>query len=149
MGMLRPVWSLTTIATLSLTAPALASPPEVKPRADYQGVVIGSDPENPELAFYSGVHQVNGKLAICGLIIITTKDNSLARGERQIARQLSYRLGGEDLFVQSDSFKRYKSEAEAFAGTAGCSVFKRRPWQPAYATLPYEMSGGRVTYTDQ
>jgi hypothetical protein len=111
-------------------------------------VIVGSDADKPELAFYSGVHEVNGRLAICGLVVIDTNDNSLKRAEKQIARQIRYRLGNEDLIVQTASFKRYSSEADARAGTAGCSVLKR-PWNPAYAALPYEMIGGPVRYTDQ
>ncbi len=142
----RPIAFAT--ALISLATSAFATPPEVVPHADYQGVIFGSDPGKPELAVYSGIHEVNGKLAVCGIVVIDTKDNSLKRAEKQIARQLTYRFGGEDLSVQTAAFKRYESPEAADAGLAGCWV-SRRDWQPAFATMPYEMVGGRVRYTDQ
>jgi hypothetical protein len=80
-------------------------------------------------------------------VIVDTNDNSLKRAEPQITRQMGFQLGGKKLTVETYAFKRYKSLADAEAGTAGCWVTKSA-WDPAFAKLPFEMVGGRVRYND-
>lgn len=128
--------------------PAIAQEILVKPDASFQAIAF-SNTSKLGMAIYAGVREIDGRVAVCGLVFFGEKiSNSLRQGEPQITRKLKYILGGVRLHPQTSQFKRYKTEAEGLAGKAGCSV-TNEPWQKAFAKtlLKMETVGG-ASYND-
>ena len=115
------------------------------PNSSYTGVGF----DDGGIKVFAGVEEAGGYVAVCGLVIVDTTNNTLKRGEPQITRQIVFKLNGKRLKVQSANFKRYKSEDAAFLGKSGCSVTKVA-WQAGFekATLDMGMSKP-ARYTDQ
>lgn len=126
--------------------PALAQRVLIDPGANYQGFVFGTR-NKAEVVIYAGVHDIDGKVAVCGLVFFGDNvSNQLRFGEQQLSRQVQYSLNGARLRVDTSRFKRYETELDALVGKAGCSVTEQ-PWQKAYAKMPLQMdTAGGTTY---
>lgn len=134
--------------SFGMALPVFAEAILVKPDSSFQAIAFGKG-KKLDLAIYAGVREIDGKVAVCGLVFFGDKTtNSLRQGEPQITRKLKYSLGGIKLNPQTSNFKRYKTEAEALAGKAGCSVTSQ-PWQKAFAKTLLKLEiVGRASFND-
>lgn len=84
---------------------------------------------------YAGIRNMNGKLAVCGLVFFEKMANATTRSaEKDITDELRVKVGGTAEKVTTRSFKRYLTEEEAKGKTAGCSV-TGTSWQDGYGKV--------------
>lgn len=146
MNILRMCRAAVVVAVFLPTL-ASAAVPEVEPGNDFQGISY-SISTSGQVVIYAGIRNVNGKLAICGLVFFEKKANATTRSvEKDITDKLRFKVGGTAVKVTTRSFKRYMTEEETKGQTAGCSV-NGKAWQEAYgkAKLSMDLSAGTFRY---
>lgn len=146
MSILRFCRAAVAVAVLLPTL-AIAGVPEVEPGNDFQGISY-SISTSGVVVIYAGIRNVNGKLAVCGLVFFEKKANATTRSaEKGISENIRFKVGGTAVKVTTRSFKRYMTEEEARGKTAGCSV-TGKAWQDGYgkAKLTLALSAGNFRY---
>lgn len=139
---------LSCVVSFALSvAPSLASAatPEVKPSADFLGLEVTIQPSGKIVA-YVGKREIEGKVAVCGIVFVTGNSSTARVIEPKITEKIRFEIAGQLLRVNTRAFKRYKSEADAMAGNAGCSV-TTTPWSAAIgkAKLSVKLARGKVS----
>jgi hypothetical protein len=124
---------------------AFAGSPEVKPGEDFQGISYSMSTSG-QVVIYAGLRNVDGKLAVCGLVFFEKKATATTRtSEKDVTDKIHFRIAGKSIRVTPRSFKRYLTEAEANGGNAGCSV-TTKVWQDAYSKAELTMDLGDGTF---
>jgi hypothetical protein len=126
---------------------AFAGAPEVKSGSDFKGISYSMSTSGL-VVVYAGVRNVQGKLAICGVVFFEKRATATTRAaEKEVTDTIHFKVSGTTIRVSPRSFKRYMSEDEASAGNAGCSV-TTKVWQDAYANaeLTMDLSAGTFRY---
>jgi hypothetical protein len=88
---------------------------------------------------YVAPREVSGKLAVCGFVFFEKATATTRSLEKQFTSQMYFSIGGTRLTVNTGKFKRYKTEDEANAGTAGCSV-TNVAWQAGFGKAEIEIN---------
>ena len=120
---------------------AAAGAPEVKPAQDFQGIGY-SVTSSGKVAVFAGARDIGGKLAVCGLVYFEKPSATTRAAEPLFTEHIRFSIAGKGLSVNSHAFKRYKTEAEAFAGNAGCAV-TTTPWVESYGKTKLSLKMGR------
>lgn len=74
----------------------------------------------------AGLHEINGKAAVCGLVWFEGSSGTTIQLEPKFTEKIRFAVDGKVLGVSSRAFIRYRSLAEAKAGQAGCSLSNRK-----------------------
>lgn len=138
-------WSIVALVAL-LPNIALAGGTEVKPSNDFQGISY-SITTSGNVVVFAGVRDISGKVAVCGLVFFEKATSSTMAIEPKFTEKVRFSIAGKGLSVSSRAFKRYKSEAEAFAGNARCAV-TTTPWKEAYGKAKLAMKLSAETVYD-
>jgi hypothetical protein len=98
---------------------------KVAPNKGYLAIV--SQPSSGgSYVMAAGLHEINGKAAVCGLVWFDTKSNTTKQIEPEFTKQKRFAVDGKVLGVTTSAFIRYDTEAEAKKGMAGCSLSNRK-----------------------
>lgn len=125
---------------------AAAAGPEVKPSKDFQGVGY-SISSSGSVVVFAGVREMSGKVAVCGFVFFEKATSSTVAIEPKFTEKMRFSIAGKGLSVSTRAFKRYKTEAEAFAGNARCAI-TTTPWNPAFGKAKLSMKLGATTVYD-
>jgi hypothetical protein len=88
---------------------------------------------------YFAPREVGGKLAVCGFVFFEKATATTRSIEKQFTSQMYFTMGGAPLKVNTGKFKRYKTEDEANAGTAGCSM-TNTAWKSGFDNAKIDVS---------
>ena len=116
---------------------AVAGGTEVKPSKDFQGLGY-SITSSGNVVVFAGVREMAGKVAVCGFVFFEKATSSTIAIEPRFTEKMRFSIAGKGLSVSTRAFKRYKTEAEAFAGNAHCAV-TTTPWEAAYGNAKLSM----------
>ena len=135
---------------LALATPAHAEKVTVQARPDYKGMWASFDGKSSRFDLYAGLHEINGKAAVCGLIFFGDQANGTTRVlEKKRSKHVQYLVDGRPLVIHVSDFIRYDSEAEARkSGKAGCTV-TRKAWSDIKDPKSFKLglpAGGAFTY---
>jgi hypothetical protein len=125
---------------------ALAAVPEVTPGKDFVGMGYSLSSAG-NVIVYAGVREIEGKVAVCGMVWYEKATSSTRAIEAKFTEKMSFKIAGKGLSVGTRSFNRFKTEDEAANGTARCSV-TTTAWKPAYGKAKLDMKLGNVTVYD-
>lgn len=133
------------VAAFMMLIPNLAAAggPEVKPSKDFQGIGY-SITSSGNVVIFAGVRAIEGKVAVCGLVYFEKATSTTKAVEPQFTEKVRFSIGGKGLSVSTRAFKRYKTEAEAYAGNARCAI-TTTAWNDAYGKAKLSMELGSVT----
>lgn len=133
---------------MSVIAPsaAFATVPEVAFDKNFVGVGY-SISSSGSVVVYAGVREIGGKVAVCGMVWYEKATSTTRSIEAKFTEKMRFKIAGKGLTVSTRAFNRFKSESDAQAGKARCSV-TTTPWQPAYGKAKLEMKLGNVTVYD-
>lgn len=134
-------------AVIAASTPASAETIRMELDDNVSVFAFGERKTAPDFVIVAGAREVEGRVAVCGLVFFTSAGEHARSYERKVTRKVKFSIGGARLLVQTDSFRRFDSEAEAVDGTAGCAV-TNAPWSSSYATVPLEMESGDVRVTE-
>lgn len=134
---------------LTLAAPANAERATATIDNSYKGME-SSFTTSSGYVLFAGLHKINDKIAVCGLIWYTDASNATSKQlEKSRSKYVQYHVDGKALIIHSADFKRYGSEDEAMASRkTGCTVTKR-PWSQVKNPKSFELilpTGGNFTY---
>ena len=129
-------------------APSLvaAGAPEVKLGAGYVGMSIDVKTVRGVVFLFAEAREFGGKVAVCGLVYFENPTATLKVMEPKITSKIDYSISGKRLTVNTSMFNRFKTEADAKAGTARCSM-TTAAWKAAYgnAKLAINLARGSVS----
>ncbi|MCW1918269.1 hypothetical protein NX862_05860 [Rhodobacter sp. KR11] len=140
------ILSLVVLAPL-LAAPARAEAPTTEITSDFVGIGYTLS-TGGEVQVYAAPREMGGKLAICGFVLFLKATATTRTIERRGTASIGFWLGPSPIHVQTDLFKRYKSEEEIAASPkAGCAA-TNTTWDPTYSKAPLklEMTNGTISY---
>lgn len=141
---MRDILTSLVLAASLIAAPACAEAPTTEIANDFKGIAYGLT-SGGEVQVYAAPRDMGGKVAICGFVLFLKATATTRAIERQGTENIAFWLGKTPLRVQTDLFKRYKSEEEiAAAGKAGCSG-TNLDWDPAYAKSGVKMELSNFT----
>ena len=130
---------LTLILALCLAANAAqAQKITATPHGDYQGVTFEMT-SGGSLTVAAGLHQINGKVAVCGFVWFENATGTTRNIEHLMTRKVQYVLDGRVLGVTPQSFVRLDSVEEAKTSKAGCSVL-RKDWSDVKDPKSFHMT---------
>jgi hypothetical protein len=140
-------FALAIAALLAVSHPATAEPLRIKLEDNFSVLAFGERQLEADFVIVAGAREHDGKVAVCGLVFFTPSGGLARSFERKITRKVDFSIGDTKLLVQTDAFRRFRSEADAVEGTAGCAVTQQK-WSPSYATIPLTMESGYVRVTE-
>lgn len=94
-----------------------------------------------EIFVYFGPRRIGNSLAICGFVYFGKFDGTTQMIEPKFTEQITFKIAGQDVRVNTRLFKRYKTKDQAYAGNARCAVTKVA-WQPAFERARIETAMG-------
>lgn len=141
---------LTAAVFLSFATAAQAQKVTAKANNSYQGM-WGSFEGAGRYDLFAGLHEVNGKVAVCGLVYFSKGVNNTTKLlEKKQSKHVQYIVDGKPLVAQHTDFIRYASEDEAReAGfVTGCTV-TGKDWSSLKDPKSFKLGlppRGRITY---
>jgi hypothetical protein len=123
---------------LAFPLSANAATPEVPTTGSFSGWTYEVT-SSGKVYVYFAPREVGGKLAVCGFVYFEKATATTRSIEKQFTSQMYFSMGGAPLQVNTGKFKRYKTEDEANAGTAGCSM-TNTAWQSGFEKAKIDVS---------
>ena len=140
---LMNVRRIVTMLAVVIPGMAFAAVPEVKPGKDFVGIGY-SISTSGNVNVYAGVREIGGKVAVCGMVWYEKATSSTRAIEAKFTEKMTFKIAGKGLTVSTRTFSRYKTEEEAAAGVARCSV-TTTAWKSAYGKAKLTMNLSSVT----
>lgn len=146
--MIRQILTATSLI-LGLASAAHAEKATAKANNSYQGM-WGKFGSAGRYDLYAGLHEINGKVAVCGLIYYSDDANNTTRLlEKKRSKHVQYIVDGKPLVIHAADFIRYDTEKEALASQkTGCTV-TRKDWSSIKDPKSFKIglpSGGTFVY---
>ena len=125
--MIREILTAATLI-LGLVSAAHAEKATAQANNTYQGM-WGKFGSAGRYDLYAGLHQINGKVAVCGMIYYSEDANNTTKVlEKKRSKYVQYIVDGKPLVIHAADFIRYNTEKEALASQkTGCTV-TRKDW---------------------
>ena len=135
------------LLSLLLTTPALAEVPTTDIAQDFVGIGYSLS-TGGEVEVYAAARDMGGKLAICGFVVFLKATATSRTIKRQGTKSIGFWLDQAPIHVQTDLFKRYKSEEELAASPKAGRSATNVDWNPAFSQvkLKMEMTNGTIRF---
>jgi hypothetical protein len=146
---MRKTLATAAMIVLAFAPVAQAEKATATANASYQGM-WGSFGSAGRYDLYAGLHEINGKVAVCGMIYYSDDANNTTRLlEKKRSKYVRYLVDGKPLVIHAADFLRYNSEKEALQSQkTGCTV-TRKAWSTVKDPKSFKLGlppGGTFVY---